>query len=68
MAFCSQCPAINIPFPWQMHAQVDTDLKAGTTTLTIIGVTSEEAGEYRCTASNEHGQAETKCRLVVEGS
>ena len=34
--------------------------------LIIREVYLEDSGEYRCFARNTHGQAESKCRLVVE--
>ena len=34
--------------------------------LVIGEVYLEDSGEYKCTARNQHGQAISKCRLLVE--
>ena len=36
--------------------------------LVINEVYLEDSGEYKCSARNKLGAADTKCRLIVEGS
>lgn len=36
--------------------------------LLINEVYLEDSGEYRCTARNKLGSADTRCRLAVEGN
>ena len=37
-----------------------------TLTLTVDSVTPEDAGVYRCVATNVVGEATTECRLTIE--
>ncbi|RWS15514.1 twitchin-like protein, partial [Dinothrombium tinctorium] len=40
----------------------------GVVTLDISSCTIEDAGKYKCVASNYLGEAETTCQVIVEGS